>query len=161
MVINYASAPVCEDMGGFYMNMQIPDYKARAIYAHLKRIVENVEPDISDTRTVNAFRLARQDLRQLKKYIEMEENKFGNNELCDGSNCRRKNGCVRYIGNIDTDSDIINPYIIMNKRPARLKCPHFLGEDNGYYPQNITRNEKGQQQNGHAEAVGVAEGTPL
>lgn len=49
--------------------MQIPDYKAEALYRHLKRIVECAKYDPADTRTANALRLAKGDLRILKKII--------------------------------------------------------------------------------------------
>lgn len=49
--------------------MQIPDYRAKTLCKHLKRIVENVKCDPADTRTLNALRLARQDLRDLEKRI--------------------------------------------------------------------------------------------
>lgn len=64
------AAPVREDMGGFYLpTMQIPDYKAKALYAHLKRIVECAKYDPTDTKTANALRLAKGDLRTLEKYL--------------------------------------------------------------------------------------------
>lgn len=56
--------------------MQIPDYKAKALYTHLKRIVENVRCDPSDTRTVNSLRLARRDLRDLEKILSKNEKPF-------------------------------------------------------------------------------------
>lgn len=49
--------------------MQIPDYKAKALYAHLKRIVECVKYDPADTRTANALRLAKGDLRTIEKLL--------------------------------------------------------------------------------------------
>ena len=49
--------------------MEIPDYKAKALYTHLRRILGNVKCDPADTRTFNALRLARQDLRDLEKRI--------------------------------------------------------------------------------------------
>ena len=54
--------------------MQIPDYKAEAMLRHFKRVVENATVDATDTRTVNALRLARQDLRQLEKYLLKTKN---------------------------------------------------------------------------------------
>ena len=50
--------------------MQIPEYKAKALYAHLKRIVECAKCDSTDTKTANALRLAKVDLRWLEKQIK-------------------------------------------------------------------------------------------
>lgn len=65
------AASVREDMGGFYNRqiMEIPDYKVQALYRHLKRIVENVRCSPADTRTIDALRLARLDMRDLEKRI--------------------------------------------------------------------------------------------
>lgn len=114
--------------------MEIPRSKAKAIYAHLKRIVENVRPDATDTRTYNALRLARKDLRALKTYIAMDEI-FLNNELCDGKRCTKKVTCARYMGNVDIESDVINLYVIGNLIARPKGCAHYLKEDNGFYPQ--------------------------
>ena len=115
--------------------MEIPRSKAKAIYAHLKRIVENVRPDATDTRTYNALRLARKDLRTLETYITMDSTIFVNNELCDGKRCSKKSTCVRYMGNVDIDSDVINLYVIGNLIARPKGCAHYLKEDNGFYPQ--------------------------
>lgn len=53
--------------------MQIPVYKAKALYIHLKRIAENVRCDPADTRTVNALRLAKRDLRELEKALKIND----------------------------------------------------------------------------------------
>ncbi|MBD5367220.1 MAG: hypothetical protein HDR82_09545 [Bacteroides sp.] len=49
--------------------MQIPDYKAKALIAHLRRIVEHALSDPADTRMANALRLAKSDLRTLEKLL--------------------------------------------------------------------------------------------
>lgn len=52
------------------MLMRIPEYRLKEWRSHLKRIVENVKCDPSDTKTANAIRLARKDLRRMDKYLE-------------------------------------------------------------------------------------------
>lgn len=47
----------------------IPAYKARALAAHLRRIVGKAGCDPSDTRTANALRLAKIDLKTLDKLL--------------------------------------------------------------------------------------------
>lgn len=49
--------------------MQIPEYIILATYNHLKRIVDNAKCERADTRTANAIRLARTDLKRLEKYV--------------------------------------------------------------------------------------------
>lgn len=56
--------------------MQIPDYKAKTLYARLKRIVECAKCDPRDTKTANALRLLKGDLRTLEKLL-----KDGNKEM--------------------------------------------------------------------------------
>lgn len=114
--------------------MYIPKSNVKAIRSHLKRIVENARADASDTRTVNALRLARRDLRLLDKYLTMED-KFKNNELCDGRNCAARSTCVRYMANVDSDSEIINTYVILNSIARPKGCEYYLRKDNGHYPQ--------------------------
>lgn len=63
-------------MGGFStirMNTTIPVYLLREWYSHLRRIVENATCRPSDTRTANALRLARKDLRRIERYLETSE----------------------------------------------------------------------------------------
>ena len=43
----------------------VPEYRLRSVQTHLRRILAHTVPDRSDTRTVNTYRLARQDLRWL------------------------------------------------------------------------------------------------
>ena len=52
------------------MQKPIPAYLLREWHRHLKRIVENATCDPSDTRTVNALRLARKDLRGMEKHLQ-------------------------------------------------------------------------------------------
>lgn len=47
----------------------VPAYRARSMAAHLKRITERACCDPSDTRTANALRLAKADLRTLEKLL--------------------------------------------------------------------------------------------
>lgn len=54
------------------MRIEIPEYRLREWHRHLKRIVENARCDSTDTRTTDALRLARKDLRSLEKYITTE-----------------------------------------------------------------------------------------
>lgn len=56
--------------------MQIPDYKVKALCSHLRRIVECAKCDPRDTKTVNALRLAKKDLRILEKTMN-----YGNKEM--------------------------------------------------------------------------------
>lgn len=49
--------------------MQIPDYKAKALLAHLRRIVTHAKSDPADTRTANALRLLNGDMRWLQKQL--------------------------------------------------------------------------------------------
>lgn len=51
------------------MQPAIPAYLLREWHRHLKRIVENASCNPSDTRTLNALRLARKDLRTMEKYL--------------------------------------------------------------------------------------------
>lgn len=51
------------------MKTEIPLYALREWHRHLARIVGNVTCDPSDTRTANALRMARRDLRRMDKYI--------------------------------------------------------------------------------------------
>lgn len=51
------------------MQIQIPEYLLREWHRHLKRIVENATYERADTRTANAFRLARKDLRRMNKLL--------------------------------------------------------------------------------------------
>lgn len=52
------------------MQMQIPEYRLREWHTHLKRILENAECDRNDTRTADAIRLAKKDLRRMERYID-------------------------------------------------------------------------------------------
>ena len=52
------------------MKTEIPLYVLRDWQRHLSRIVENVTCDPSDTRTVNALRLVRKDLRRMERYLQ-------------------------------------------------------------------------------------------
>lgn len=52
--------------------MYLPDYRAKALINHLQRIVNHASCSHSDTRTVNALRLVRQDLRYLSKLLDNE-----------------------------------------------------------------------------------------
>ena len=65
----------------------------------------------------------------------MANDKFSNNELCDGENCYFSDSCVRFISNVDLESDIINPWVIFNTIPRPKGCEDYLEEDNGFYPQ--------------------------
>lgn len=51
------------------MQAEVPLYLIVGWRRHLKRIVENVGTDPSDTRAINALRLARKDLEQMGKYL--------------------------------------------------------------------------------------------
>lgn len=51
------------------MKKQIPAYFLKSLYTHYKRIAENARCDPSDTRTANALRLAKSDLRKLDKIL--------------------------------------------------------------------------------------------
>lgn len=61
------------EAGGFpnLQDMEIPDYKAEALYRHLKRIVDNAKYPPADTRTADALRLARRDLCDLGKRLNI------------------------------------------------------------------------------------------
>ena len=50
--------------------MQIAKSSAISLCRHMKRIIENATCDPRDTRTVNAIRLAKTDLRKLEKIIQ-------------------------------------------------------------------------------------------
>lgn len=50
--------------------MQIPEYRLREWHTHLKRILENAECDRNDTRTADAMRMAKKDLRRMERYID-------------------------------------------------------------------------------------------
>ena len=63
------------------------------------------------------------------------DNPFENNELCDGKHCQMRDRCVRYMGNIDMESDDFNTYVFLNLTQWRGQCPYFMDEDNGCYPQ--------------------------
>lgn len=52
------------------MKTEIPLYVLRDWQRHLSRIVEYATCDPSDTRTVNALRLARKDLRRMERYLQ-------------------------------------------------------------------------------------------
>lgn len=47
----------------------VPEYRLRALQTHLRRILTRTVPPHSDPRTVNAYRLARKDLRYLDTLI--------------------------------------------------------------------------------------------
>lgn len=51
------------------MQIQVPEYLLREWHRHLKRIVENASYERADTRTANAFRLARKDLHRMNKLL--------------------------------------------------------------------------------------------
>lgn len=51
------------------MHDPIPQYRLREWHRHLKRITENATCDPGDTRTANALRLARKDLREMERHI--------------------------------------------------------------------------------------------
>ena len=51
------------------MQAEVPLYLIVGWRRHLKRIVENIGTDPSDTRTINAIRLAKKDLKQMDKYL--------------------------------------------------------------------------------------------
>lgn len=66
--------PVREDMTDLilimnHMRQEIPQYLIREWHSHLKRIVNNVSCDPSDSRTANALRLARKDLRRMEQIL--------------------------------------------------------------------------------------------
>lgn len=52
------------------MLMRIPEYRLKEWRTHLKRIVDNAKCDPSDTKTANAIRLAKKDLRRMDNYLE-------------------------------------------------------------------------------------------
>lgn len=54
--------------------MQIAKSSVISLYRHMKRIIENATCDPRDTRTVNAMRLAKADLRKLEKIIQDDDN---------------------------------------------------------------------------------------
>lgn len=67
----------------------------------------------------------------------MTEEAFSEHALCDGGCCMLKSTCVRYMGNIDLESKIYNPYVVFNIKPwPGQLCPYYMIEDNGHYPQN-------------------------
>lgn len=49
--------------------MEIPTYIIREWHSHIRRIAENATCDPSDTRTANALRLARKDIRRMERYL--------------------------------------------------------------------------------------------
>lgn len=51
------------------MQAEVPLYLIAGWRRHLERIVKNVGTDPSDTRAINALRLARKDLEQMGKYL--------------------------------------------------------------------------------------------
>ena len=51
------------------MQIQVPEYLLREWHRHLTRIVEHATYNRADTRTANAFRLARKDLRRMNKLL--------------------------------------------------------------------------------------------
>lgn len=55
--------------------MYLPDYRAKALLIHLQRIVSHASCSPDDTRTVNALRLARQDMRYISKLLQNEKDK--------------------------------------------------------------------------------------
>ena len=57
------------------MKIPIPDYLLRAWITHQRRIIDNVRCDPRDTRTVNALRLARKDLRNMEKHLGASDRK--------------------------------------------------------------------------------------
>lgn len=52
------------------MKTEIPLYVLRDWHRHLSRIVEYATCDPSDTRTANAMRLVRKDLRRMERYLQ-------------------------------------------------------------------------------------------
>lgn len=65
----------------------------------------------------------------------MDHNPFENNELCDGGCCPVRSSCVRFMANVDLNSEIYTPYVIFNIKPYPDSCPYYLTKDNGHYPQ--------------------------
>ena len=51
------------------MKKQVSTYFLKALYTRYKRIAENATCEPSDTRTTNALRLAKSDLRKLDRII--------------------------------------------------------------------------------------------
>ena len=54
--------------------MEISRYLLTAVYTHYKRLAEHARVDSSDIRTLNALRLARKEIQQIRKLIEKENN---------------------------------------------------------------------------------------
>lgn len=54
--------------------MQIPDYRAKALLNRIKRIADFATCNSSDTRTLNALRLLKEDVRWLNKKIDNDCN---------------------------------------------------------------------------------------
>lgn len=52
--------------------MEVPDYLIRLWYCRYSRIAMYAKADPRDTRTLNALRLARKDLKQFSKYINQK-----------------------------------------------------------------------------------------
>lgn len=57
----------------YTMQKTIPPYLLREWYGHYRRIVENAVFKPSDTRTADALRLARKDLRRMEKYLPQKD----------------------------------------------------------------------------------------
>lgn len=113
--------------------MQIPTHLAKSILCHYSRVASYAKVAPTDHRTADAIRLAGKELKKLEELIIMEE-MFQDNELCDGRYCNLKKSCVRYMGNVDLTKDHTS-WVNMIKKPWPRKCPFYLTEDNGHYPQ--------------------------
>lgn len=48
----------------------LPAYRLRSVQTHLRRILDRTEPDRKDHVALDAFRLARQDLRYLDNLLK-------------------------------------------------------------------------------------------
>lgn len=59
-----------------FITMQIPYYRVKVLRVHLKRILEHAKCAPGDTRTANAIRLAKEDLRVLEKLLSNERRKI-------------------------------------------------------------------------------------
>lgn len=66
--------------------MHIPLYFAKALLSHCKRMAEHGTADRSDTKTVNAFRLARKELRRLERMIN-ETDQCKTEQTSSGNTC--------------------------------------------------------------------------
>lgn len=50
--------------------MEVPDYLLRQWFSRYQRMALNATADVSDTRTLNAIRLAKKDIKLFSKYVK-------------------------------------------------------------------------------------------